>query len=303
MDIIRADIYAILRGKAVYITFALVLIFNILLVAGRVDVGIAVGNVEAVGEQVFDGASSAGILASQAENLIFFLLPLILAAAVPIFNHGTVKNDLAWGISRTKLYMSKLALAIGFSVILLLFYMITGMIIVTAITGFGGPVPDGYWLNLLKIFFAQLFMLISLACIGVFLVFTTKRTAIVNAVYIVLMLVPNLIIFILVGSGFNVERLFEITSMAGITMLAFIDELEVSTIFTILGACAVYILVSSGFNVQRLFEITSMAGITMLAFIDELEVSTIFTILGACAVYILVTTIGGILLFRRAEIK
>ena len=262
MNIVRADLYAILRGKAIYITFGVLLLMHILVIGARSVGGVNFGGMENLGVDMpvfhFDGIGSAEILYTRTDNLAFFLLPLILVAAAPIFMYGTVKNDLAWGVSRTKLYLSKLATAIGLCVFLLLFYMVTGMLFATILNGFGGPVPEGYWLNLFLTVGSQIFMMIALTCIGVFLVFTTKRTAIVNGVYIAFCLVPALVIMILLDSGLNVARLLE-------------------------------------------FDV--FLGINRLGFFNQLETRTIFTILGVGSVYMLATTIGGILLFRRAEIK
>ena len=262
MNLIRADLYAILRGKAIYITFAVMLLLHILVIGTRTAGGVNFGGAESMALDIpvftFDGLGSVALLYTRMDNLAFYLLPLIIAASAPIFTYGTVKNDLAWGVSRTKLYLSKLSVAIGLCVFMMLFYMVIGVLFATALNGFGGPIPAGYLLSVFQTLGAQLFMMVALTCIGVFLVFTTKRTAIVTGVYIAFYFVPAMVIMLLMESGFNVARLLE-------------------------------------------FDV--MLGINRLGFISQLETRSIITILSVGAAYILATTIGGIALFRRAEIK
>ena len=263
MNIIRADLYAILRGKAVYITFSVVMYLHILTIGTGTMGGINFGDIEDNPLEMpsgfdFNFIGSAEFLYTRTDNMIFVLLPLIIVAAAAIFTFGTVKNDLAWGIPRTKLYLSKLATAIGLCVLLMVFYMGAGMLFAWALNGFGGPVPDGYWLNLFQTVGAQLFMMIALTCFGTFLVFTTKSSAATTGIYIAFLFVPTMVISILMDSGFNVARLLDFDLWSGINRLGFINQLDISSILTILGVGLFYIITS---------------------------------------------TIGGLLLFGRAEIK
>ncbi|MCL2249427.1 MAG: hypothetical protein FWC13_09160 [Oscillospiraceae bacterium] len=261
-NIIRADIYSIVRGKALYVTFALIMIFHIITIGTQSAGGITIGGAGNLGMEIpevgFDGIRSASFLYSQMDTMAFFLLPLIILAAAPIFSNQTVKNDIAWGISRTKLYMSKLAIAIGLCVLMVLFHMGVGMAFATLLHGWGGITPDGFWLGLLQTVGAQLVMLIALTCIGAFLIFTFRRTAIVNGAYIAFYLIPSM-------------------------LLSFFH--------------------SQGFNVTRLLDFDIMSGINRLGFLSQLETYSILTILGVGAAYIVVTTVAGIILFKRAEIK
>jgi len=262
MNIIRADIYAILRGKGIYITFGLIFAFLILTIGTQTVGGISTGGIENTGIEVaelgFDGISSAALLYTSTDNLIFFMLPLILLASAPGFSNGTVKNDIAWGISRTKLYVTKLIVAIGLCVAMMVFYISVGMTLATLLNGWGGTAPDGYWLTLFQTIGAQLFMLIGMTCIGVFLVFTAKRTAIANGAYLAFCLVPTVVLVILAEANFDVIRLMD-----------FIVTLAISR----------------------------------LGFLSQLETESIINIFSAGAVYIVGTTIAGIILFKKAEIK
>ena len=269
LNLFRADIYRIIRGKALYITLAVLLAFNLLMIitlnifqTGVVDLGyddeLAAAAMAEIQAMSLDGVRVPEILTGNMENLVFFLLPLIIIVAAVIFSHGTVKNDIAWGLSRTKLYMSKLLLSFAFSFLLLLAYIGTGMLVATMLNGFGAPAPDGHWVNLLQVLGAQLFMLLAMVSIGVFLVFTTKRVAAVNGIFIAFILVPALVIALLELANPDLSWLYDFDMT---------------------------------YNINR------------LANLRYLETREILQALGLGMFYLLATTIGGMVLFRRAEIK
>jgi len=267
-NIIRADLYAIKRGKALYITFGLVLLLNILLIiathsGGGIHIGFTI-DAAAVAEMAnapqieLNGIQMLVRMYSEMDNLMYFLLPLVLVAAAPIFKHGTVKNDIAWGISRTKLYFSKLTVAVGLCLMLVLFHMGTGTLIATVIFGWGGAVPDAFWSTALLTIGAQTFMLLALTCIGVFLVFTFKRTAMVNGAYLAFLFVPPV-------------------------LLSIFHEI--------------------GFDISRVMNFDMMLGMGQLSALRQLDTGDIIMTLGMGAFYILATILGGLALFKRAEIK
>ena len=263
-NMIRADIYRLLRGKALYITFAVLLLLHVLVIGVGAVGGINFGNTwEDVGIEApvigFDGLNSAALLYTRLDNTVFFLLPLIIAASVAIFTNDTVKNDIAWGISRTRLYLSKLLLSAGLCVLLVLFYMATGMLMATILRGFGGPAPAGYWLNLFQTVGAQLFVMLALTCLGVFMAFAFRCSSIVTTVYIVFCMAPIMIIVFLAET---------------------LDS-----------------------RLIRLLDFDLMFTINRLGFLNQLETRVILTAFGVGTVYILATTVGGIALFKRAEIK
>jgi hypothetical protein len=267
MNLLRADIYAMLRGKTLYITFGLLFLFNSLMiilqvVGSDVTIGIHLEGIDgldaAVLNQAFNGMNSAAYLFTQTNNMAFFLLALIILASAPIFSQGTVKNDIAWGISRTKLYVAKLINATGLCILMVICYVGTGMALATALQGWGGAVPDGYWVIFLQTLGAQTLMLMALTCIGVFLMFTFKRVSVVNGVYIAFCLVPAILVLSMLESNINVAWLLE-------------------------------------------FDI--MLGIGRLGFFSQLDTRSISIMLGISAFYIFAATFAGILLFRRAEIK
>lgn len=238
MNMVRADLYALLRGKAFYVTFGIVLLVNMFMIGG-----LAIGM--GIGMPPLDGMGSARFLYGS-DTTVFLLLPLFFMAAAPIFIYATVKNDLAWGIPRARLYLSKLATTMLLCAFSLLFYMASGMLVATAINGFGSPV-DGYWQNFFQVLGSQLFIMLALTCIGIFLVFTTKRTGAVIGIYFAFILVPTIVFAIMsaMGLGTAAEMLRELDLRDSISRLANIGQMETGEAAKILGAGAAYMLVST----------------------------------------------------------
>jgi ABC-2 type transport system permease protein len=266
-NIIRADIYRITRSKALYITFAVLLIVVLVIVGisgnGTVYFGMNISLIdETMGEVrdafTYDGTNIARVLTSTTEMLVYFLLPLFILVASAIFSHNTVKNDISRGISRIKLYFSKLILSSLLCIMVMVFYMAVGIAFATVLRGFGTPPVEGYWLNIIKMCSAQLFMLLAFNCVGTFLAFTAKRTAIVNGAFIAICLVPSLIIFALMNWREAFSRLIDFDIMLQMQRMAFMDMLPRE-------------------DIVRAF------------------------IIGAA--YMVVSTVGGLILFKRAEIK
>jgi len=273
INLIRADIYRVVRGKALYITLAVLLVYCVLTVgsihalqSGVITITMqdsAIADTHEDFLNMLEGPGVSGVTiprdtAAQMDNFVFFLLPIIVVVAGAIFSHGTVKNDIAWGVSRTKLYFSKLILCSILCILFLKLYIGFNMAVATVINGFGGPAPAGHWVGLFQIFSAQLVILLSFVSVGVFLAFTTKRVAAVNGAFIAYVFVP---LFLL-------------------------------TIITIINT-----------NLEWLLDFEMISNLMNLARWPYLETREILRALGLGAFLLIGSTLGGVALFRRAEIK
>lgn len=265
LNIIRADMYRIVRGKALYITLAVLLGTVALIVCTQQEmmVGIQMKGLEgSLGYDAdslrYNGMNIASVLYTSMDNLAYFIIPLVILVAAPMFSHGTLKNSLASGMSRTKIYFAKLIVSSILSALTMLLYMTFGIILATAIRGFGGTPDADYWLNILKIIGAQFIIMLALNCVGMFLVFTTKRTAIVTATFIAFCLVPSIVMLLLSN---------------------------VNTVFF------------------DLYNYDLIGCLKLLGYLNALEFSEVIRTFVTGAFYITVTTAAGVALFRRAEIK
>ncbi len=287
INIIRADMYRIVRGKAVYVTFALLAAFVAMTVAtstvGTIGVNmdgtmkeVAVkedgsGYVNEKSEETdswevardidsleFNGKNMVVILSRGLDMLVYFLLALVVVVATPIFSHGTLKNSLTYGTSRTKIYFAKLIVACGFCIAIVLFYAVFGVLLATALRGFGGGVDREYWINTLQVYGAQTFVLLSYACIGVFFAFWMRRTARMNGAYLAFAMLPTMLIGILADVDDKFIELVNYDLVGCIKKFAYVGSL-------------------SSEDVTRGF------------------------LLGAC--YMVATTVLGVVIFRRSEVR
>jgi ABC-2 type transport system permease protein len=251
INAIRAELYRIVRGKGIYITFTILFLF-LVIIASTGQANVVSIEVEGPTEQSSDvtttadnGMVMAQILAGSADNLAFFLLALIILVSAPMFSNATVKNELSTGMSRTQLYFSKLILGSALCVVLMLFYMGIGMLWSTLIMGFGGTPPDGYWIDLLKVWSAQLFMILALNCVGTFLVFLTKRTAMAIGLYLAFCLVPLLLISLLSISFPDIVDLLDYDLMGNLKKMAYLVELSSKEMTKAFAVGAAYIVAST----------------------------------------------------------
>jgi hypothetical protein len=151
-----------------------------------------------------------------------------------------------------------LILVAGFAVLVYGVYIILPIIIATIRHGFGGRFDLTFILSILKPFLAQLLMVLAVTSIGMFLVFTTKRTAAVNGFYLAFLMVPLILIIML--SAINES---------------FLDLMDY----------------------ELTMNMRSLANFSALSTGDICK--SIFIGIG----YILVSTIVGVTLFRRCEVK
>jgi len=254
LNIMKADLYRIIRGKGIYITFAILLALNIIGVASASlpgmtfatvdEYGVPIADVAPLHEMEWNGQNMALMLTTSMENMAFFLLPFIVFVSAAMFTHGTVKNDIAWGISRSRLFISKLILCTVLCAALLLFYMVCGMLLATFINGFGGATPPGYWSNLFQTLGLQFILLFAFICIGNFLVFVSQRTAVVNGAYIAFCLVPPLLISLLLALNQNLVRLFDFDMLSNIMLLGDLHNAATQNIITAIGTGVFWIVVS-----------------------------------------------------------
>ena len=269
MNIIRADIYRIFRGKGIYITFAVMLLlvfFSVFIFNSMPQTGIIIASeaVEDVNEMilpempVMTGATAATLVFSSMEFMAYFFLPLIIIVAMAMFSTGAIKNELSTGLSRIKLYFSKFLLSFILCVVLMLSFVLLTILSATILNGVGYW-GEGLLLDIIKMLGALTLLALAFNSVGMFLCFVTKRTAAVNGIYIALLFVPSIIVLML--------------------SMAFPNILEILN-----------------YDLFNQFTVFSQA-------VLEPSAADITRSVAVCLAFILVPTIAGVSLFRKAEIK
>ncbi len=265
LNIMRADLYRILRGKALYITGAIFLIMIVLLsmgYAGTVGVNVEVNTeasnpAEALATAAkLTGSEAPFFLMGTSDNVVYFMLAIIFCIAGSDFSAGCIKNVLSQGVSKTKLYLSKMFLAFIFTAIAFLLYVFLPMLINTIQNGFGSPGED-YLQNLLAAVGLQMFLMLAVTAVGIFLVFATQKTGAIIGGYIAFCMAPMLLIMLLslINSWFEKLAQYELTSnirlLANISMLSSTDITRI----VLLGITYLAVSIAAGLSLFRKSEI------------------------------------------------
>ena len=263
LDIIKADFYRIMRGKAFYITLSLLLAFIILQVV--------TGHTESLLSTNFGGESDSvlitGITApfemmSNSDTTLFFLLVFIVIIAVFDFSSGTAKNVLTSGVSRMEYYFAKLVLSLLFCFAISFLMVAVSSVSATIVRGFGGAFDMAFFGSLLRTFAAQLLILFAITCMGVFFVFTVKNVVAFVGLFLAFGLLPQLIIAF-IASFFNEDTI----------------------------------------SVLWFFHFDLWGSAVRVARIGAMGTSDVIVALLIGVFYIAISTLGGIMLFKRSEIK
>jgi ABC-type transport system involved in multi-copper enzyme maturation permease subunit len=270
-NLIRSDIYRILRGKGLYITLGIFLAIIVIQVAGgaNMNAGVDPAAFEMLEMEDFENLSMADffhsptgaeapfqVMAASA-NILYFLLPLIIFISAADFSSGAAKNTLASGVSRCRYYGAKVILSCICCALLLLVYLLLSTLLATLINGFGGAFDGEYIGSVLKIFFAQLWLCIACACVINFIVFAFRRTAAAIGATIAFILAPSMVMLVLMFANEWFENLFDYDLPSAIGALARVNGMSSGDIAKLLAVGAGYIAAASigGFMLFRKAEI------------------------------------------------
>lgn len=259
LNLIKAELYRIFRSKALWITLIVLIAFlTINGLTGAVGtMGTFNEDVDAMRETTNGLKGSLVQLYQMAtgDNLFYFFLPILVAVIATDFTNGTVRNVLARGSSRTKYYLSKLILSILLCSIFIIIYETYPLAIGTIRYGLGDYFNIfNYW----RILLTQIPIYLAVVSLGTFIALTVKKTATLNAIYIPIFVVTQLIIATLIGFNDKFKWLIDYELSLGIRKYVFTETITNNNII-------------SAFTL----------GISV----------------------IIITTVLGIILFRKSEIK
>ena len=276
LSIMRADLYRIFREPTFYITFGIIAgVFILVRGVGMLGITIGGSTMNAQGTMLtnqFNGLQAPFVMMALMDFLAYFLLVVVMFTAARDFSTNAARSVLSSDISRTEYYFSKLLTAVMFCAALALFSVIVPTIAGSFAGCFGGELSGEYIMSVLKPFGAQLFLLICLACVGVFLAITTKSNIATTGFFLAFVLVPDAVIQYYLD--FAIYR-------AGV-----------------LDAAVQY---NEGLGELSVYSITG--SIRNMLFAAELPSATIISALAIGATYAVASTTAGILLFKRSGIK
>jgi len=206
----RADMYRILRGKTIYISFAVMLailvvsIFvlrtamhsGVIIIVGEPEYIAAINEERFRAAEVMSGSVAAQMMLASMETIAYFFIPLVIIVAMAAFSSGAIKNEIPVGINRTKFYLSKLVLASILCIAFVVLYPLLAVVFATTVDGVGDW-SGGLLSDMLNILGSLTVVSIAFSSVGVFLCFATKRAGAVIGLFLAVMLIPSAIVALL----------------------------------------------------------------------------------------------------------
>ncbi len=166
INILKSDFYKLFRMKSFYICGILATILsalNILLTFFNLNLNY--GEYAAQIAKLYGCSGFWGFQMGLSSAPLFFII-LISIFVSSEFSHGTIKNTLSVGNSRTSVYFSKLITSISAVIMYSLICAVVSCIIGTAFWGFGEDITRSEYLDLLRMM--GLYYLAELARISLF---------------------------------------------------------------------------------------------------------------------------------------
>ncbi len=212
INIIKSDLYRILKGKAIYIVLAVITILTVVSVVGMSPghFGLSIGsNVDMSDLELMEEISSAKTLGEYREimknnrsfaldkdivgtnvNLYYFFIVIAVIVLATDFSNKSIKNTISSAISRKEYYFSKLLLILGLGTFLILFNNYGTYILNLIINGKAFSTP---LLEFTKLTIIQLPLLYGIISLLVCLAFVLRKTSLFNSISIPFIIVVQLI--------------------------------------------------------------------------------------------------------------
>ena len=203
INIIKSDLYRILKGKAIYIILAVITMLTVVSVVGMMPghIGLSIdSNVDMNDLELIEKISNAKSLGEYREimksdgafaldkdivgeniNLYYIFIVITVIVLATDFSNKSIKNTISSAISRKEYYFSKLLLILGLGTFLILFNNCGAYILNLIINGEAFSTP---LLEFAKLTIIQLPLLYGIISLLVCFAFVLKKTSIFNSISI-----------------------------------------------------------------------------------------------------------------------
>ena len=212
LNIIKSDLFRILRGKAIYIVILVMLVAQIMCVLtmspGHIGMNVNVGSTQINSDMTRELMTANKISevreimkrysASEIDksiiggnaNLYYFFIVVVVIVLTMDFSNKSVKNTLSSAISRKKYYLAKLILAIVLGTVLIFINNYATYILNYFING--GRFVSDLW-SFTKVALIQLPLLYGLISLLTCIAFVFRKTSIFNTISIPLIMLVQFI--------------------------------------------------------------------------------------------------------------
>ncbi len=253
-NLMRADLFRVVRGKCLYVTLAIFLILvsmpPLFGSGASVEIGFDDETSQVLSNDKMTGAQAPWAFFGDAPNLIFYLLSIIFTVVAVDFTSGAVKNSLAGGISRTKIYFSKLFVLLGLAFGFFVVGLLLTVLLASVFNGFGGSLTRGFLLSVLRPAGAQILLLSSAMCIGLCLAFITQKGSSFIGCYLGFFMGESLLLTLLHTYFERFDGIIKYDFILNIRALADVDSLAKSDVLRALSMGLSYIVLSTGLGLR-----------------------------------------------------
>lgn len=229
LNMIKADMYRMLKGKGIYICFIIIILMALISVysisPGHIGLAMDTGNTNQTedygltDEEILKINETNSIsdlreillskgsydldisIVSQNANLYYFFIAIVVMVLCCDFSNGTIKNTVSTNISKKKYYLSKLVLALGLGTIIIFFNSYISYVLSLLMNGsnFVSSIS-----NITLVTIKQLPYLYGIIGLLVMLSTLTRKTAIYNGISIPLVMGFQLILMSVINL-FNIS--------------------------------------------------------------------------------------------------
>ncbi len=191
LSIIRAEFYRLFNRVYLYVFFGILIVISVLT---ALTMNFPLNEVLSV--SIF------------ALIIPVFLWPFLVDIVCgEEFTENTFVNTLAFGVSKTAIFISKVIVSSILVIITVLVTVVTFLSSVFAFANHNGITPEPLLGNYILAIFAALPLYISAIIIGILLMFVIKKNSLANLTYLVLFLCVNPLFELLRLFGVNLEYL------------------------------------------------------------------------------------------------
>ncbi len=222
-NLIRADLYRLAHGKALWVTAGLLSLFALLTGSGifAPTLRMTVGNNRVEQSSTFlSGSQAPFVLLASPQYLIYAILPILIGVACADFTHKAMKNTLSRGRSRAQVYVARLFLASLIGLALDFLQAALALAAGTIALGFGQPFNAAYLEKLAEVFLLQLPLILGIISIGAFLVILFRQALPAVAAYLLLFTAAIVLTTLWASNPAEFSRLLQYDILYGLRMIA-----------------------------------------------------------------------------------
>jgi len=200
LRLMHADFYRFFQSKVPYVTAVIITAFSAMMIfvfqTAVSTVNVSTEEDPFLGIEVINGAEAVAIALGSMNLIMWVVLAVGVVVSMALFDSGAIKNEIATGMGRIQLYLSRLAVTSSLTILFMIFFLII-VVAFGVIVGGLGDWSGELVLDALQIFAAQSLFAIGFCSIITFLAFALRRVGAAICAYVGVSFVPLMLVSLL----------------------------------------------------------------------------------------------------------